>query len=203
MISKRNRIFLATIPLAIFLIVFGELQHTRWSQGSRLTDSILTQSLLNFVPVDQDLSWQTVNRSLPPLESIIDDDDTIIGSPQVLLDFAIIGMGKCGTSTLMHWLADHPELQCLRSEVWALPGKDPGRLIRRLHKNLKHPYRQRGYKCPGDLLENYSMDYYRQYWYVRLYRDGTYCPVGGAFVDSRGCCRLFPGPRPSYSLDYE
>jgi hypothetical protein len=41
-------------------------------------------------------------HSLPPLDSVIDENMTIIGDPQPFLDFAIIGFGKCGTSTLMY-----------------------------------------------------------------------------------------------------
>jgi hypothetical protein len=63
----------------------------------------------------------------------------------------------------MHWLHQHPELQMLTSEVWALTGRDPARLIRRLHKNLQANL-QRGYKCPGDVLSNFALDFYRTSW---------------------------------------
>ncbi|GKY98030.1 hypothetical protein MPSEU_000761100 [Mayamaea pseudoterrestris] len=102
--------------------------------------------------------------ALPPLSTILNDDGSVVGNPQILLQFAIVGFGKCGTSSLMHWLEMHPELQMLNQEVWALTGRDPGRLIRRLHRKLRNPLQQRGYKCPGDLLAHFVMDYYRNYW---------------------------------------
>ena len=101
--------------------------------------------------------------ALPPLETIIDEDGNVIGNPQVLLQFSVIGFGKCGTSSLMHWLEMHPELQMLNQEVWALTGRDPARLIRRLHKKLTANLK-RGYKCPGDVLAQFVMEYYRKYW---------------------------------------
>ena len=41
------------------------------------------------------------NYTLPPLDTLIDKDLNIIGDVQSALQFAIIGFGKCGTSTLM------------------------------------------------------------------------------------------------------
>lgn len=63
----------------------------------------------------------------------------------------------------MHWLEKHPGLQVLKSEVWALSARDPARLIRRIHRRLPADL-PRGYKCPGDVLTVYVMDYYRRLW---------------------------------------
>ena len=86
---------------------------------------------------------------------------------QSLLHFAIIGFGKCGTTTLHQFLRTHPRftphLQTLENEVWALAAKDPQRLMRRLHAALPDPTKQRGYKCPGDVLGEYILDYYEKY----------------------------------------
>ena len=61
------------------------------------------------------------NYTRPDLEDLVDSEkNEIIGDVQFLLDFAVVGHGKCGTTTLMHWLADHPEIQCFREEIWEL-----------------------------------------------------------------------------------
>jgi len=76
----------------------------------------------------------------PSLRQIVNATDHIIGDSQFLLDFAIVGFGKCGTSTMMSWLGQHPEVACIHQ------------LIRRLYRNLPaHGHFKRGYKCPADL----------------------------------------------------
>lgn len=75
----------------------------------------------------------------PPLDALIDDATTgrqVIGNDDVssLLDFSIIGFGKCGTTTLMRWLSSHPSLELPRREVWDLVADDPRSLVRRLRE---------------------------------------------------------------------
>ena len=110
-------------------------------------------------------NYQNLPSYIPPLDSLIDPspltNHSIIGNASsYLLDFAIIGFGKCGTSTLMHWLADHAETQVLRSEMWSLVGQQPHYLIARLHRTLQAQHLFRGYKCPGDILQPHALQYY-------------------------------------------
>jgi H+/Cl- antiporter ClcA len=65
-------------------------------------------------------SSSNVTARWPPLESVVDGDGSIVGDPGFLLDFAVLGFGKCGTSTVMHWLAEHPQVAAFRREVWDL-----------------------------------------------------------------------------------
>jgi hypothetical protein len=114
-----------------------------------------------------------VNNRLP-LDQLVDPhNNTIIGDVQFLLDFSIIGFGKCGTSTMMHWLAGHDEVQSFRKEVWDLVGSRPDKLIRRLYQDLPSGNYKRGYKvrsCP----------------FLRIFPDSVF------FFGSRGnCCPLF------------
>ena len=66
------------------------------------------------------------NYSRPRLDSIVaappdgQKKSAVIGDPQFLLDWVVAGFGKCGTSTMMHWLANHPEVQSFREEIWEL-----------------------------------------------------------------------------------
>jgi len=102
----------------------------------------------------------------PPLSAILNETTLqIVGDPQPLLDFAIIGFGKCGTSTLMSWLGQHPEIQCIQREVWALIHNKPHTLIRRLYHELPEGNYKRGYKCPADIHGGENvMRLFRSYW---------------------------------------
>lgn len=101
-----------------------------------------------------------------PLSAILNETThQIVGDPQPLLDFAIIGFGKCGTSTLMSWLGQHPEIQCIQQEVWALINNKPHTLIRRLYHELPDGQFKRGYKCPADINGGENvMRLFRTYW---------------------------------------
>jgi hypothetical protein len=83
----------------------------------------------------------------PPLRTIL-DNDAVIGDPSWLLDFGIIGYGKCGTSTMMIWLKDHPQVQAFDHELKELMVRRPDALIRRLYTELQPGPYKRGYKAP-------------------------------------------------------
>lgn len=51
----------------------------------------------------------------PPLASIVQDWN-ITGDPSWLLNLAVIGFPKCGTTTLMLHLESHPEVQMFTKE---------------------------------------------------------------------------------------
>jgi hypothetical protein len=99
-----------------------------------------------------------------PLESILDENNTVIGDPGWLLDFGIIGYGKCGTSTMMIWLLEHPEVQAFGKEMNEFMQGRPGDLIYKLYTDLAPGPYQRGYKAPQDVTQRHILDYYRQYW---------------------------------------
>jgi hypothetical protein len=104
----------------------------------------------------------SMNR--PPLDTIIDDDNKIIGDPEWLLDFAILGYGKCGTSTMMHWLREHPEIQAFGREKGHFMSRKPGLMVRQLYEVLEPGPYQRGYKAPQDVTQVHILNYYRTYW---------------------------------------
>jgi len=105
----------------------------------------------------------------PPLSELIDSEGNVLTDDlQWLLDFSIVGFGKCGTSTMMEWLHRHPDLQCIQEEVWALSKGKPKGLIARLYRDLPmdtstQTYK-RGYKCPADISDLRVLNYYRKYW---------------------------------------
>lgn len=100
----------------------------------------------------------------PPLSALVNDEGAVIGDPQFLLDFAIIGVEKCGTSTLMIWLGGHPELQCPQEENYSLMSDNPGQLVQDAYAMAPYEDFKRGYKNPVDLFyPGTSMKYLDQY----------------------------------------
>lgn len=97
---------------------------------------------------------------------------------QSLLDFAVVGFGKCGTTTLLRWLSRHPQVRCLPDENWELMKGRPDDLARWLYQELPadpiysssplpvNPYRRyrRCYKCPADVTQPHVVGYLRLYW---------------------------------------
>jgi hypothetical protein len=63
--------------------------------------------------------------------------------------------------SVRYWLADHPELQAIRHEVYDLVKSQPGRLVTRLHQLTQNL--PRGYKSPTDINQEHVVDYYRRY----------------------------------------
>jgi hypothetical protein len=111
----------------------------------------LTLTAIN-VNVDPPL---TVTRR-PPLARLI-DKDKVIGDPQFLLDFAILGFAKCGTTTMMNWL--NQQKQCFPDEMFHLMHQQPARFIERLYNESKTCY-----KSPNDISQAHVLEYLRQYW---------------------------------------
>jgi hypothetical protein len=100
--TKKRLLLTSLIALSTFFVFLVELEHIHVVRYHAQT-----QNQQGPLTVDERLALfkhkEEIRRaSLPPLESIIDKDMNIIGDPQPFLDFAIIGFGKCGTSTLMY-----------------------------------------------------------------------------------------------------
>jgi hypothetical protein len=93
------------------------------------------------------------SETWPPLDEIVNGDNQLLADPQFLLDFAIIGVEKCGTSTLMKWLGAHPEVKCFQYEDQSLFLNQPGVLAKRLYQTFPGEKFKRGYKNPIDLFQ--------------------------------------------------
>jgi hypothetical protein len=88
----------------------------------------------------------------------------IIGDPQFLLDFAIVGFPKCGTTALQEYLSQHVQVEMLRGEAFCLMNREPQRLIHRLYLQLpKDATVKRGYKNPLDIRAPPSLHYLTQH----------------------------------------
>jgi hypothetical protein len=99
--------------------------------------------------------------SRPPFHEIVDaETGNVKADVSSLLHFAIVGFGKCGSTSAMKWLNQHPDLQCFPREVYDLYHNSPAQF---LYKLYSLPSRQavegpdaptdwlRGYKSPLDL----------------------------------------------------
>mmetsp|Transcript_20927 Transcript_20927/g.49690 ORF Transcript_20927/g.49690 Transcript_20927/m.49690 type:complete len:429 (+) Transcript_20927:123-1409(+) len=102
----------------------------------------------------------------PPFRMIVRNHkkNEIIGSPQFLLDFAIVGFPKCGTSTMMEWLGYHSQVSCFQGETPHLSKGRIGLFIKRLYNGLdSSPQKLRGYKNPTDISNLKATRLLREY----------------------------------------
>lgn len=108
-----------------------------------------------------------ISNIFPPLNKLINESNhTIINNVNFLLDFAIIGFGKCGTSSIMNWLrSSSDEIQMFPIEISELLHSRPINLIQLLYNQLPHNNEyniyKRGYKSPNEINEIHVLDYYR------------------------------------------
>ena len=120
---------------------------------------------------------------LPPLNSLIGDlHQNVTGDVQFLLDFAIVGFGKCGTTALIDWLDAHPEINTIEKEALHLSRHRPALMVQKLYQmkveslllpeavtkaNITTTINNnmlQGFKNPSDVRRPESMAYLRQYW---------------------------------------
>jgi hypothetical protein len=112
--------------------------------------------------IDETLNTTEI-PSRPPLRTLVRNPETIIGDVAFLLDFAILGFGKCGTTTMMYWLAEHPEIQAFTKEKYELLQNLPGLFVKQLYRELPEGNYKRGYKAPQDVRYLQVLNYFRKY----------------------------------------
>jgi hypothetical protein len=101
----------------------------------------------------------------PCIDDILDAQGNIIGDPQKLLDVAIIGFGKAGTTTVMNWLSQHGRIHMYPQEIYDLADHRPAHFIQKLYMLPVGENLIRGYKSPMDLtMHHVVQDYLRRYW---------------------------------------
>ncbi|KAG7348496.1 hypothetical protein IV203_017201 [Nitzschia inconspicua] len=94
---------------------------------------------------------------------------------QFLLDFAIIGNAKCGTSTIMNWLhSQYPQIQIPRDELYHLKSKEAWDLLGVFYHYFGGPdqllpHSIKGYKSPSDITNERPIRLLRTYFpYTKL-----------------------------------
>lgn len=86
----------------------------------------------------------------PPLQSIVQGWN-VTGDPSWLLNLAIIGFPKTGTSTLMKYLDMAPQVQVFDEERCEMGYNQHVRLMESLYRDMPPGDVIRGIKCPRDL----------------------------------------------------
>ena len=94
--------------------------------------------------------------------------DEIITPQPPRLDFAILGHAKCGTSTMMTWLSQHPEVLCFPNEVTTLQQGDPDAFAEELQQLLSENNDTNKiktcYKSPSDVESRPALRILRTVW---------------------------------------
>lgn len=102
---------------------------------------------------------ETYDRFFPHKKST--DYNTINNRTDDLLQFAIIGFGKCGTTSVLKWLQSHSEIAVMPVENYDLMRHQPEQLIRKL-EGLP-AYKLKGYKSPVDVTLPHVLQYFADY----------------------------------------
>ncbi|KAL9188930.1 hypothetical protein ACHAXT_011420 [Thalassiosira profunda] len=107
---------------------------------------------------------------LPPLDALVAPNGTIVGDISWLLDFAIVGFPKAGTTFLKDHLNRTSETFVFERELCMKHPSDVADFVRiyhSLHMRLKQPKHpktlQFGLKCPGVLYRAHDIHFYEQY----------------------------------------
>jgi len=106
----------------------------------------------------------------PPLESIINKTTySVTGDVSWLLDFSVVGLPKCGTTTMMETLRTN-ETFVLEKERCDLTANRSEMLAESLYTEAPpDPHLKRGIKCPQDLENHYShWSYTKRYHKAKL-----------------------------------
>jgi hypothetical protein len=103
------------------------------------------------------------NHTRPPLNTLIKDTDRgITGHVSNLMDWAIIGHAKTGTTFIMKWLDRHPEIATWDDEMCILFDNRPAGLVERLYNGLPEGHYKRGFKCPAHFSRR-AIRYFKRY----------------------------------------
>jgi len=138
------------------------------SKASKLFEHTGDYEVIANPHVVQDLSGKEDER--PPLQALVDEQRSeVIGDVQFLLDFAIVGHSKTGTTAQMNWLADRDdEIRMYHHEIHSLKNGKPAELVSLLYAlpagGAAAGQYKYGYKSPNDILSGEAMGSIRQYW---------------------------------------
>ena len=159
--------------------VFGSIVNS--SKATRVSSSVKLQANATDNDNQEEPLLTTTGQSvlsephtpLPPIEAFV-QNDTIVGNVSTLLQFAIIGYAKCGTSAVSAWLGQHDEVDMIPGESFALYRRMPHKLAWWLHSRKQgnimsgnytgRSLPKQGYKQPKDIYALYVLQYFSQYW---------------------------------------
>lgn len=99
----------------------------------------------------------------PPIDTVVSGKYNVTGDISFLVDFAILGFPKCGTSTMMEYLDQSPYTKVAQKERCELGTGRQAKLVRDLYAELPEGNYKRGIKCPRDLENEFAMANYQKY----------------------------------------
>lgn len=183
-------------------------------QKSQLIDTsaFIPTSQKNFKPVNKkdsvrskviqstDPNFPREPKPRPPLDSIVQGWN-ITGDPSWLLNLAIIGFPKTGTSTLMHYLHMSSQVHVFDEERCEMGYNQHVKLIESLYNDIPPGDVIRGIKCPRDLEIPFALKNYETYFHETDFMVGVRHPVEWfeSFYNFR-VHNLFPMPPPDMLL---
>jgi hypothetical protein len=139
-----------------FVLLFGMLTATQFSTAVRYLyskssrNASISQALTDYrEPLA--LYIDPLNRTVYPNTHV-----------RQLLDFAIIGNAKCGTTFLQTWLGRHPEISMYNHELHFLKNSDAVGMTEALYD--LDASKTRGYKSPGDVGSRIALRQIHTYW---------------------------------------
>jgi len=101
----------------------------------------------------------------PKLKTLVSDNSKgVVSDVSWLLDFAIVGHSKTGTTGQMNWLASHEEIAMYQHELHSLGNGRPAELVKSLYRLPRGMELKRGYKSPHELQRRQAVRFYQQYW---------------------------------------
>jgi hypothetical protein len=137
---------------AAILWVFATNTGGETANTIRRTTSTAVKGLTSFKLLPTTKIAHDPNEKWPEMAEFYNGKE-VISDPQFLLDFAIIGFEKSGSSTFMKWLGAHPQVQCFQEEIYDMYLGKVGTMVWRLYTGLKPGFQyKRGYKSPGDIF---------------------------------------------------
>ena len=102
-------------------------------------------------------------QTYPPIDSVVTSEYNVTGDVSFMVDFAIVGFPKCGTSTMMEYLDQSPHTKVAQKERCELGSGRQAKLIRELYEELPEGNYKRGIKCPRDLENEFAVEAYTKY----------------------------------------
>jgi hypothetical protein len=144
--SHKRLLLLMSAPIVI-IIIFVFVRQDPLSPGLQFTEEQI----------------RLLRQNPPRLKRLV-YRKRIVRNVDWMLDFAIIGFPKCGTSYLKQWLGSSPDVFLDDHEVDWMAQDKPYRLVEHLHQVISiYPATRIGIKFPGDIDSMFSLHYYRQH----------------------------------------
>lgn len=169
------------ISLLVYLATLGKLHYLQIRQAPPRSSPVA-------------FARHAANHSLtgsawPALEAFVDRNGNITSDAQRLLDFAIIGFGKCGTTTVLDWLKQSEHTQCAEAEVWDMVLGHPAAMVRKMYELRPGFHYKRGYKSPREIVDSRVLRYYARTFQRQSCWWGSGIPSGGLRASTIFGCR--------------